>query len=107
MALVSYSASAAGAIVRPDARNSRCAQIDPDTRTGADDHVGQPLRAGRILAEYRIAARRPCGCQSHHRVYTVFTLILGIWVFNEANIDVRTVAAVGLVVLSVILIGLR
>lgn len=36
-----------------------------------------------------------------------FTLILGIWVFNEANIDARTVAAVGLVVPSVILIGLR
>ena len=35
-----------------------------------------------------------------------FTLILGVWLFKETNIDVRTIAAVGLVVPSVILIGL-
>lgn len=36
-----------------------------------------------------------------------FTLLLGVFVFREANIDRRTVIAVALVVPSVILIGLR
>lgn len=36
-----------------------------------------------------------------------FTLILGIWVFREIQIDTRTVLAVALVVPSVMLIGLR
>jgi len=36
-----------------------------------------------------------------------FTLMLGIWVFREAQVDRRTIAAVLLVVPSVILIGLR
>jgi len=36
-----------------------------------------------------------------------FTLVLGIWVFREAQVDRRTVIAVLLVVPSVVLIGLR
>lgn len=36
-----------------------------------------------------------------------FTLVLGIWVFKEAQVDRRTIMAVSLVVPSVILIGLR
>jgi len=36
-----------------------------------------------------------------------FTLMLGVFIFNEAHIDRRTVIAVALVVPSVILIGLR
>ncbi len=36
-----------------------------------------------------------------------FTLMLGIWVFKEAQVDKRTIVAVSLVVPSVILIGIR
>ena len=36
-----------------------------------------------------------------------FTLLLGIWVFREVQIDRRTIIAVLLVVPSVMLIGLR
>lgn len=36
-----------------------------------------------------------------------FTLVLGIWVFKEAQVDRRTIIAVLLVVPSVVLIGLR
>jgi drug/metabolite transporter (DMT)-like permease len=37
----------------------------------------------------------------------LFTLLLGRWVFGEANLDRRAIIAVGLVVPSLILIGLR
>lgn len=36
-----------------------------------------------------------------------FTLVLGVWLFREIQIDARTIVAVALVVPSVVLIGLR